>query len=111
MRISEAYYIAADCMKKKGDLPHAIEYLNVILNKRGATPLAASASASEFDQQLKLEYLREFWGEGQIFFMFKRTFSSIGGVYNGNISNQWSSVNPSATVYVLPTPSSEKENR
>lgn len=111
MRISEAYYIAADCMKKKGDLPHAIEYLNAILNKRGATPLNASASASEFDQQLKLEYIREFWGEGQIFFMFKRTFSSIGGVFNGNISSQWSSVNPTTAVYVLPTPSSEKENR
>ena len=68
-------------MKKKGDLPHAIEYLNAILNKRGATPLNASASASEFDQQLKLEYIREFWGEGQIFFMFKRTFSSIQRQY------------------------------
>ena len=111
MRISEAYYIAADCMKKKGDMAGAVNYLNAILNKRGATPLNASASASEFDQQLKLEYIREFWGEGQIFFMFKRTFSSIGGVFNGNISNQWSSVNPTTAVYVLPTPSSEKENR
>lgn len=111
MRISEAYYIAADCMLKKGDKAKAVGYLNTILKNRGVTPLDETVSNNDFTKQLKLEYIREFWGEGQIFYMFKRTYSSIGSEYNGNTSDSWSSVSPSASIYVLPMPSSEKENR
>lgn len=111
MRISEAYYIAAEELMKKGDKEKALGYLNTILQKRGVTPLDASTTSSDFTKQLKLEYIREFWGEGQIFFMFKRTWSSIGSEFNGNTSDSWSSVSPSTAKYVLPMPTSEKENR
>ena len=111
MRISEAYYIAAESEMKLGDKPKALGYLNTILQKRGITPLEESVTNSDFTKQLKMEYIREFWGEGQIFFMFKRTYSSIGNEFNGATSDSWSSVSPSASKYVLPMPSSEKENR
>ena len=111
MRISEAYYIAAESEMKLGDKPKALGYLNTILQKRGITPLEECVTNSDFTKQLKMEYIREFWGEGQIFFMFKRTYSSIGNEFNGATSDSWSSVSPSASKYVLPMPSSEKENR
>ena len=111
MRISEAYYIAAEELMKTGQKEQALSYLNTILQKRGATPLTASVNNSDFTKELKLEYIREFWGEGQIFFMFKRTWSSIGSEFNGNTSDSWSSVSPSNSRYVMPMPTSEKENR
>ena len=112
MRISEAYYIAADCEMKKGDKQKAFDYLNTMLKHRGVTELVPEqTSTTDFNNELKMEYIREFWGEGQIFFLFKRTYSSIGDKFNGNTSDSWSSVYPSASRYVLPMPSSEKENR
>ncbi len=111
MRISEAYYIAAESEMKLGDKEKAVGYLNTILQKRGTTQLESTVSATDFTKQLKMEYIREFWGEGQIFFMFKRTYSSIGSDFNGATSDSWSSVSPSTAKYVLPMPSSEKENR
>lgn len=111
MRISEAYYIAAEELMKTGQKEQALSYLNTILQKRGATPLTASVNNSDFTKELKLEYIREFWGEGQIFFMFKRKWSSIGSEFNGNTSDSWSSVSPSNSKYVMPMPTSEKENR
>ena len=58
----------------------------------------------EFDK----EYLREFWGEGQIFFMFKRLYADINSNENGWSSTTWEASN---AYYVLPLPAEEIANR
>ncbi|MBQ3174351.1 MAG: RagB/SusD family nutrient uptake outer membrane protein [Bacteroidales bacterium] len=63
LRISEMYYILAECT---GD----ISYLNTVRTHRGiVTELDASAN---FETELKKEYEKEFIGEGQFFFFNKR---------------------------------------
>ena len=108
MRISEAYYIASECLMKQGSLGTAIGYLNTILKARGITQLADDTNAATLDKEIKNEYMRECWGEGQIFFMFKRNYMNITKEYN---AANTSSTAASAAVYVLPMPSSEQENR
>lgn len=109
MRISEAYYIAAECLAGKGDLTGAVGYLNTILNARGASPLEAGSNAQTISQEIIKEYQREFWGEGQVFYMFKRNYMTINAENNAdNTSTVYAGY---TTNYILPLPSSEQENR
>ncbi len=67
LRISEMYYILAECNSD-------ISYLNVVRAHRGiVTDLDASAN---FEAELKKEYEKEFIGEGQFFFFNKRKGNS-----------------------------------
>ena len=52
--------------------------------------------------------MREFLGEGQIFYMFKRNYISMKDLYN---ADNTSTVAASNARYVLPLPVSEQENR
>lgn len=73
MRISEAYYIAAESFLQKKDLDKACYYLSIIQKARGLSEIKASDTDSDnLLKEIKLEYLRELRGEGQIYFMFKR---------------------------------------
>ena len=109
MRVSEAYYIAAEALAAQANASDAANYLNTVLDARGET-LLDPETATVFDvaNELKLEYMREFWGEGQIFFMFKRRYMTIGKELNAAAN---ASVSASASIYVLPLPSNEQENR
>lgn len=109
MRISEAYYIAAECLADQGNTEGAISYLNTILNARGASPLEAGSDARTISQEIIKEYQREFWGEGQVFYMFKRNYMTINAENNADNTNTVYA--GYTTNYVLPTPSSEQENR
>ncbi len=71
IRMSEMYYIASECTIDS-DLSAATDYLNTVRSKRGiSTPLAALTSTT-IVTELQREYVKEFWGEGQLFFFFKR---------------------------------------
>ena len=107
MHLSEAYYIAAECLMNS-DLSQARVYLNTILADRGATLVPENVSATNFLNEIKNEYMREMWGEGQIFYMYKRFYQVITGVYDANSTG---GTNPSTTIYVLPLPESELINR
>lgn len=107
MHVSEAYYIASEALLNT-DLVKARYYLNEVLKARGIPELGESADANQVGTELKMEYMRETWGEGQIFYMFKRNYMNISGSYNGDNS---STVNASDERYVLPLPTSEQENR
>lgn len=72
IRLSEMYYIAAECAP---DLSESYQILNEIRDLRGV-PALPVIDKIDFLKCLKRECLREFYGEGQIFFMFKR----LGGV-------------------------------
>jgi len=97
MRISEAYYIAAEC---ETNLTNAYGYLNVIREKRGVTPLSV-VSASDLNTKLNNEYNREFAGEGQLFFYYKRRNVSIPNAQNGRNTSTYS-FNDARGVFPLP---------
>ena len=58
--------------------------------------------------RLRMEYLREFMGEGQIFFMYKRMYMSISRNENGYDTSTYGA---REDRYVLPMPADEVANR
>lgn len=66
LRISEAYYIAAECEQ---DPEEGMQWLNQVLTHRGIKEITNN---DLLKSTLEKEYIREFWGEGQLFFYYKR---------------------------------------
>lgn len=112
MRKAEAYYIAAECLMKKGELANACAYLNEVLKARGVEALPETASEAVILKQIKLEYLREFRGEGQIYYLFKRYNQVFAEYYsgepelNGSEHLYFQNVSPSVR-YSIPIPAEE----
>lgn len=84
IRISEMYYIAAECFLEPGanyDKVKAVACLNKIRNQRNIPityNLATTLSDAVVRNEITKEYLKEFIGEGQLFFYYKRLgFPSI----------------------------------
>jgi hypothetical protein len=102
IRMSEAYYIAAECMKTTNP-KRAIALLNEVRKARNLSlfPLSNDLTADQIQNEIYKEYRKEFTGEcGQLFFYYKRlNSSSISG----------SSVRPGKSVYVLPIPTNDKD--
>ena len=102
MRMTEAYYIAAECLKNT-DKARAIELLNIVRDNRNLSqfPLSQDLTADQIQQEIYKEYRKEFIGEcGTLFFYYKRlNLSEIKG----------SSIRGSKAVYVLPIPSNDQE--
>ncbi len=102
IRLSESYYIAAECLKQSNP-ERAIELLQTVRNNRGlslATPLSENLTTEEIQEEIFKEYRKEFVGEGQLFYYYKRlNASEIKGA----------SVHPSKNIYVLPIPESDVE--
>ena len=101
IRLTEAYYIAAEALKDT-DSKKAIEYLNLVRSHRKLSefPLSETLTPDEIQKEIYKEYRKEFLGEGQLFFYYKRlnerTIDGAGVVANDNI-------------YVLPQPDNEEE--
>ena len=74
IRISEAYYIAAECLYKT-DMKTAAADLMVVRKARGYSSPVLSGTMTEdaFWEALTYEYRKEFIGEGQLIFFYKRT--------------------------------------
>lgn len=104
IRLSEVYYIAAECEPVLAD---RYDWLNQLRSRRGLPELPV-ISDSDFMKRLRSEYLREFIGEGQIFFMYKRLYLSFDRNENG-----YNAVTYGAREdrYVLALPSGEIDNR
>ena len=113
MRKTEAYYIAAECLLNK-DLSKACDYLNKVLQARGVETLPSTTDATALLKQIKMEYLREFRGEGQIFYLLKRFQQEFGSWdyeptdpdMNGAETLSWASV-VAAQRYLVPIPAEE----
>ena len=71
IRLSEMYYIAAECAASTGE---GVDYLEKVRTNRGLTsfPLNKSMSKEELQQEIRKEYMKEFWGEGQLWYYYKR---------------------------------------
>ncbi|MDR0835428.1 MAG: RagB/SusD family nutrient uptake outer membrane protein, partial [Tannerella sp.] len=101
IRLTEAYYIAAEALKDT-EPAKAVELLNTVRSHRKLTefPLSATLSANEIQEEIFKEYRKEFLGEGQLFYYYKRlNLPVIDGA--GVIANN--------SVYVLPLPDNEIE--
>ena len=99
LRVSEAYYIAAECEENE---VVAREYLNTVLHDRNLPDMPMYQS---IEGELNLEYYREFWLEGQLFFYYKRKNSSE--MYSASEIGGTISVFPNN--YVFPIPESETQ--
>ena len=76
LRLPEVYYIAAECYLNNGNLQKAMDLVNVIREKRGLYTPLSGLSSEEIKEQIKREYRKEFLGEGEIFYYYKRTGAS-----------------------------------
>jgi len=101
IRISEMYYIAAET---ETDPAIALTYLNTVRFNRGLVNLEVGVN---IPNEILKEYQKEFYGEGQLFFYYKRNnFTSIpnGSSPTGNITM-------GKDQYVVPLPLSESDFR
>lgn len=80
IRLSEMYLIAAET---ETDNDQAYKYLNVLRNGRGLTDVSDGLST-----RIPNEYKKEFFGEGQLFFYYKRNFTTPlkSGITNNNVT-------------------------
>ena len=101
IRKPEMYYIAAECLLGTGndaDRIKAIEILNTVRSNRGLAKLGNDMTAGTVQDEITKEYQREFIGEGQLFYYYKRLgFEKI----------PYATKAGSDAVYVIPLPSGD----
>lgn len=99
LRLGEMYLIAAE--SQSDNLAAGVAYVNALRRNRGVASLSTLT-----EELLKYEYIRELYGEGQLFYLYKRLYSDI-------ITSTTASKNPKASdkIFVLPLPDTETENR
>ncbi|MBD8487759.1 RagB/SusD family nutrient uptake outer membrane protein [Echinicola sp. CAU 1574] len=103
IRMSEMYYIAAEALVDS-DPGKALTYLNTVRYNRGLQDLGEGV---DLHAEILKEYRKEFFGEGQLFFYYKRhNFSSIP-----NGSSNTANMTMGENTYVVPLPLSELEFR
>lgn len=98
IRLGEMYLIAAEACS--ADVSGGLGFVNILRSARGVTSLPALTN-----DILQYEYIRELYGEGQLFFMYKRMFTRV-------LSSVVESENalPSDRIFIVPLPDSEKDN-
>jgi len=99
IRISELYYIAAESTI---DQNTALSYINTVRKNRGLGELPVGTVVKD---ALQNEYRKEFWGEGQTFFYYKRNALTLipGRAYSDMPMDR--------SKYVVPLPRTETDNR
>lgn len=89
------YYIAAEC---DPDQTEALEYLNTVRRNRGL-PVDIT-DYTTLNAELEKEYQKEFFGEGQLWYYYKRT--SIATIPTPNSVSGTISIPLSSYVFPLP---------
>jgi len=102
MRLPEMYYIAAESYSTVNP-SKAVDYLNLVRNKRGITQnISPSATTVVLKAEIQKEYRKEFLMEGQLFFYYKRLgLSTFTGLATSIVADD--------LIYVLPYPNTEIE--
>ncbi|ANE53188.1 hypothetical protein SY85_24705 [Flavisolibacter tropicus] len=73
IRMTEMYYIAAECAAGNNDLGYATDLMDTVrVHRNLAKYTLASLPADSLNTEIKKEYQKEFLGEGQAFYYFKR---------------------------------------
>ena len=71
IRLPEMYYILAEC-EENDEL--SASYLNKVREMRGIDAISYKNSSSKKLTEIEKEYRKEFYGEGQLFYFYKRHF-------------------------------------
>ena len=99
IRISEMYYILAEASTNEEE---ALSSINKVLEARGLDRLT---SYEQIPDKLLNEYQKEFWGEGQLFFYYKRlNMPSIPSALGNDVMMD-------ALKYQMPLPQVETDFR
>lgn len=101
IRKTEMYFIIAEC---EADKTEQLRVLNQVRFNRGLVNLAATVTVNT---ELRKEYQKEFFGEGQLFFYYKRL--NITSIPNGSAAT--GNITMNAARYVVPLPLSETITR
>lgn len=98
IRLGEMYLIAAE--SRSEDIAAGSVFVNTLRSRRGVANLQSLT-----EETLRYEYIRELYGEGQLFFMYKRMFAPV-------MFSSVESRNPQPTdaIFTVPIPDSETEN-
>lgn len=97
IRVSEMYLIAAEAEE---DNSVGVTYFNAVRNSRGVP----GRSQSNYKYYMEEEYRMEFFGEGQLFFFYKRLN------YDSFMSHTlYNEVKMNNRTYVLPIPNGESD--
>ena len=98
IRLGEMYLIAAETCSE--NLADGTSYVNALRAGRGVGNVQTLTR-----EILQYEYIRELYGEGQLFFMYKRMFSPV--LFS---AQSGSNPQPSDAIFTVPLPDSETEN-
>jgi len=102
IRIPEMYYIMAEAAYSKNSV-EALGYLNTVLESRGLAAIAPEdVNEGSFKEMLFNERQKELWGEGQIFYEYKRLNKNL---YN----DDGEEFVAGDKIFVLPLPDDEIE--
>ena len=99
IRLSELYYIAAEC-NYESNPTLAAEYLNQVRIQRGIGEPADVSTATKFRTELLKEYRKEMYAEGQLYYAYKRLNAPI-------IGEKGTVIPASQKIFVWPLPSDE----
>ncbi len=75
IRIPEVYYIAAEAqllIKGEAGVPDALKLINTVRENRGLFTPLRDLNAEKTKEEIRKEYMKEFIGEGVMFFYYKR---------------------------------------
>lgn len=101
LRLSEMYYIAAEC-SYDSDPSKANAFVDSVRYHRGIGIPFTPAGKTEFINGLIKEARKEFYAEGQMFYMYKRLNTAILGPSGTSYA-------PGNNIFVLPLPNDEIE--
>lgn len=105
IRIAEVYLIAAETAT---DIDEGRVYLNTLRTARFAYDLDTS-DREKLLNAIQWEYRREFVGEGQMFFFYKRNAQSV--IPAGEYASETETLTMTASQYVVPMPENEANLR
>ena len=79
IRLSEMYYIAAECSTGNG-----LDYLETVRSHRGLSSYSLPSDCNQ-EEEIRKEYCKEFLGEGQLWYYYKRKSYMDFNYYMTNI--------------------------
>lgn len=102
VRMGEMYLIAAEC---SDNIEEAYRFVNTLRERRNCHALDINEETAL--ENIIAEYRREFLGEGQLFFLYKR----LGLTEIPDGSSATATISMGRTQYVVPLPESETNQR
>ena len=98
IRLGEMYLVAAESVSE--DLAAGTPFVNLLRANRGVNGIQELTP-----EILQYEHIRELYGEGQLFFMYKRLYAPVLFSSKASMNPQ-----PSDRIFTVPLPDSETEN-